>query len=174
MVLPLALALPPALAGQTPDAQPEDVASPEAIVAAAYESVTRAPGENYDWDRFRSLHLPGALLIPNSEQSGGEFTVHSLDSFIEWIDGWQAENAPIGGADDHGFVEASIHLVTNRYGDVVQVMSTYHKHLPDSDEILGRGVNAMTLVFDGNRWWIASIAWDEEDGAGPIPARYLP
>ena len=174
MVLPLALALPPALAGQTPDAQPEDVASPEAIVAAAYESVTRAPGENYDWDRFRSLHLPGALLIPNSEQSGGEFTVHSLDSFIEWIDGWQAENAPIGSANDEGFVEASIHSVANRYGDVVQVMSTYHKHLPDSDEILGRGVNAMTLVFDGNRWWIASIAWDEEDGAGPIPARYLP
>jgi hypothetical protein len=32
----------------------------------------------------------------------------------------------------------------------------------------------MTLVFDGDRWWIVSIAWDEESGAGPIPSTFLP
>ena len=170
----LALSLPHALAAQNADARPEDVASPEAIVAAAYESILRAPGENHDWDRFRSLHLPGAVLIPNSEQSGGEFIVHTVDSFIESIDGWYAENAPIGSEADQGLDESPIHSVTNRYGDVVQVMSTYEKRLYDSDEVLDRGVNAMTLVFDGDRWWIVSIAWDEESGAGPIPPTYLP
>lgn len=170
----LALSVPHALPAQTPDARPEDVASPEAIVAAAYEAISRAPGENFDWDRFRSLHLPGALLIPNTEQSGGEFTVHTVEAFNDWVDAWYAENAPIGGENDQGFVEAGIHSVTNRYGDVVQLMSTYEKRLYDSDEVLGRGINAFTLVFDGDRWWIASVAWDEEDGAGPIPERYLP
>lgn len=170
----LALAFAPALPAQTPDARPEDVASPEAAIAAAYESVSHAPGEHRDWDRFRSLHLPDALLIPNTEQTGGEFVVHTVESFIDWIDGWQAETAPIGSENDHGFIETGIHSVTNRYGDVAQVMSTYDKRIHGSDEVLGRGVNAFTLVFHGDRWWIASIAWDEDVGAGPIPPQYLP
>ncbi|HSM09224.1 MAG TPA: hypothetical protein VLA33_09440 [Gemmatimonadota bacterium] len=170
----MALVFAPALPAQTPDARPEDVASPEAIIAAAYEAISRAPGERFDWDRFRSLYVPGALMIPNTEQSGGEFTVHTVEEFNDWVDAWYAENAPIGGENDQGFVEEGIHSVTNRYGDVVQVMSTYHKRLYDSDDVLGRGINAFTLVFDGERWWIASTAWDEENGAGPIPAEYLP
>ena len=172
--LALALAFAPALPAQTPDARPEDVASPETIIAAAYEAISRAPGESFDWDRFRSLYVPGALMIPNTEQSGGEFTVHTVEEFNDWVDAWYAENAPIGGEDDQGFVEEGIHSVTNRYGDVVQVMSTYVKRFHGSDQVLGRGINAFTLVFDGDRWWIASTAWDEENGAGPIPAEYLP
>lgn len=175
MAMPaLALVFAPALPAQSPDARPEDVASPEAIIAAAYEAISRAPGERFDWDRFRSLYVPGALMIPNTEQSGGEFTVHTVEEFNDWVDAWYAENAPIGGENDQGFVEEGIHSVTNRYGDVVQVMSTYHKRFFDSDEVLGRGINAFTLVFDGDRWWIVSTAWDEENGAGPIPAEYLP
>lgn len=153
---------------------PEDVATPEAIVTASYEALSRAPGENFDWPRFRSLWLPGGLMIPNTEQSGGTFTVMTVDEFIGWVDGWYAENAPIGSAEDQGFVEAEIHAVHNRYGDVAQVMSTYQKHLHGSDQILGRGLNSIQLVFDGERWWIVSTAWDEENGAGPLPARYVP
>ncbi len=173
-VLALALPFAPSLSAQNPDARPEDVASPEAIVAAAYEAISRAPGENFDWDRFRSLHVAEAVLIPNTEQSGGEFAVHTVEEFNAWVDAWYAENAPIGGENDQGFIEAGIHSVVNRYGDVVQVMSTYEKRFHGSDEVLGRGINAFTLVFHGDRWWIASVAWDEENGAGPIPERYLP
>lgn len=32
----------------------------------------------------------------------------------------------------------------------------------------------ITLVWNEGRWWVASIAWDEEVGAGPIPDTYLP
>lgn len=55
-----------------------DVASPEAIVAATYESIARAPGENFDWKRFRSLFLPTATLIPSTEQRGGSFDILSV------------------------------------------------------------------------------------------------
>lgn len=153
------------------DPRPEDVASPEAIVLAAYDAIAHAPGEPFDWPRFRSLHLPDARLIPNTEQREGSFDVLSLDEFIAWID---AVTPAPGSENDHGFVEEQIAAEVERYGDIAHVFSTYQKHVWGSDQILGRGINSFQLVHDGQRWWIAGIVWDEEDGAGPIPADYLP
>ena len=154
--------------------RPEDVASPEAIVAASYEAVSRRPGENFDWARLISLFLPSARLIPNTEQTGGEFRVMTAEEFRRWVDEWYAENAPIGGPDDKGFQEEQIHAVVHRYGDIAHVLSTYQKRFWGAQEILGRGINSFQLVHHDGRWWIAGIVWDEESGAGPIPAEYLP
>jgi hypothetical protein len=151
-------------------ARPDDVASPEAIVAAAYASIVRAPGEGYDWDRFRSLFLPSAQLIPSTEQTGGPLVVMSVEDFVEWIDGATTVGAP----EDRGFSEDGIHDVIERYGDVAHVFSTYEKHFYGDTQNLGRGVNTFQMIRNDGRWWIVSIAWDEEIGAGPIPARYLP
>src|SRR5215470_16052272 len=41
-----------------------DVASPEAIVAAYYESLSGPAGKKRDKTRFLSLFLPGARLLP--------------------------------------------------------------------------------------------------------------
>ena len=51
-------------------ADPEDVASVDAIVAAVYDVISGPAGEARDWDRFRSLFLPGARLIPVGVQPG--------------------------------------------------------------------------------------------------------
>lgn len=159
----------PTLAQSGP--RPEDVESPEAIVAAAYAAIARAPGEPFDWERFRSLFLPEARLIPNTEQRQGSFDVLSADGFIAWID---EVTPPPGSANDQGFQEEQVSAEVVRYGDVAHVFSTYQKHYWGSDQILGRGINSFQLVQNGDRWWIAGIAWDEENGAGPIPAEYLP
>lgn len=151
-----------------PYPQAADVSSPEAIVEAAYEAIQRAPGENYNWDRFRSLFLPQATLIPNAEQTGGAFVVHSPESFIALVDSFTV----VGGPNDKGFAEEATHNVINRFGDIAQVFSTYQKHFWEDDNILGRGINSFQLVFSKDRWWIVSLIWDEENGAGPIPAAY--
>jgi hypothetical protein len=166
----LVLAPPCRAAAQTPAANPADVASPEAIVEAVYESIQRAPGERYDWDRFRSLYLPGARLIPNTEQTEGAFRVLTVEDFIAWIDGVTV----IGGASDQGFSEEQVAARVERFGDIAHVFSTYQKHFHGSQEILGRGINSIQLVWRDNRWWITHVVWDEESGAGPVPARYLP
>lgn len=151
-------------------AAPADVATPEAIVQALYETVQRAPGESYQWDRMRSLFLPGARMIPNTEQTGGEFRVLTVEEFIAWIDGATV----VGGADDKGFAEEQIASQVERYGDIAHVFSTYQKHFHGDTTILGRGINSIQLVRRDGRWWVTSIIWDEETGAGAIPARYLP
>lgn len=154
---------------QTTYPLPADVASPEAIVLATYAAIERAPGEHYDWDRFYSLFLPQATLIPNTEQRGGNFVVHTPADFAALVDSFTV----VGGPNDKGFAEEQIHYVLHRYGDVAQVFSTYQKHFWDDDNILGRGLNSFQLVYNNGRWWVAGIAWDEEVGAGPIPPRYL-
>ena len=152
------------------DADSTTYGSPEAVVTVAYEAMQRPPGEPFDWARFESLFLPGALLIPNPEQTGGEFQVFSPRAFTEWVDGWYAENAPIGGPEDHGFAEEETGRTVRRYGDVAQVLSAYQKRLWDSDQVLARGVNSYQLVHHDGRWWIVSVVWDEDYAAGPVPA----
>ena len=159
------------IAAAQPAPRPSDVESPEAIVLAAYAAIAREPGAPFDWDRFRSLFLPEARLIPNTEQRQGSFDVLTTEEFIEWI---QAFTPPPGDANDRGFQEEQVSAAVVRYGDVAHVFSTYQKHFWGSEEILGRGINSFQLVHNGGRWWIAGIAWDEESGAGPIPAEYLP
>lgn len=151
-------------------ADPSDVATVDAIVDALYASVNRPAGQPYDWERFLPLFLPEASLIPNVEQTGGEFTVFTPRGFVDFIDGL----VDITDPEDPGFQEEEIARRVESYGDIAQVFSTYQKRFWGASEILGRGINAINLVHRDERWWVVSIVWDEDVGAGPIPGRYLP
>src|SRR6266513_2414962 len=64
------------------EANPLDVESIDAIISAAYDSISGPPGKR-DWNRERSLFIPGARLIPMAENAGetspgGEITPHML------------------------------------------------------------------------------------------------
>ena len=54
-----------------PTAKPEDVSSPEAILAAVYNVISGPKGHPRDWDRMRSLFLPDARLIPATNVPAG-------------------------------------------------------------------------------------------------------
>jgi hypothetical protein len=45
-------------------------------------------------------------------------------------------------------------------------MSTYEKRRWGQTQVLGRGINLIQMVRKDGRWWITSIIWDEETGAG--------
>ncbi len=47
-----------------PVAKPEDVKSPEAILAAVYNVISGAKGQPRDWDRMRSLFIPDCSPDP--------------------------------------------------------------------------------------------------------------
>lgn len=169
LLLILATVLAAPAAAQTPEPRPADVASPEAIIEAAYAAIAREPNQSPDWDRFRSLFLPGARLVPNVEQTQGEFRVMTPEDFIVWANGlWDIEDP-----DDPGFVEEQVAITVERYGDIAHAFSTYQSRFYGSEEVLGLGINSFQLVQNGGRWWIAGIVWDDESGAGPIPPRYL-
>ncbi len=58
-----------------PAARPEEVATPEAIVAALYDVISGPKGQARDWNRFRSLFEPGSRMIP----AGKRGTVHWVE-----------------------------------------------------------------------------------------------
>lgn len=150
------------------EAYPADVSSPEAVIEALYETVNREPGQPWQSERSISLFLPDAVLVANSEQRAGPYVSQSPEEFWGMIVG----PGEIGGPADRGFVEEEISRVIHQYGDIAQAFSSYRKRFADTDEILGRGINSIQLVRNDGRWWIASMAWDEEVGAGPIPTEY--
>lgn len=171
LLVAVLLLVPAALAGQEtapdrPPAESADVASPGAIVAAVYASISGAAGEARDWDRFRSLFAPDARLIPSGRRPDGT-AGHRAMAVEEYIEGASRAFA------ENGFHEREIHAVTERFGDIAHVFSTYEsRRSPDDAEPFQRGINSFQLWHDGERWWIVNILWHGERDGAPIPERY--
>lgn len=148
-------------------AAPEDVESVDSILETVYEILSGPGDQPRDWERFRSLFLPGARLIPTwgDPDNGYRHGVRTLDEYIDRV-------SPIFERD--GFYENEIHRVEERYGPTVHALSTYEsRHKPDAAPF-ARGVNSIQLFWDGSRWWIVTIYWYGETPGHPIPENLLP
>ena len=66
-------------AATRPAADPKDVESIDAIIAALYDVISGPAGERRDWDRMRSLFVPGARLVPVRAPAGAPATPVFLD-----------------------------------------------------------------------------------------------
>ena len=65
-------------------ADPKDVSSPEAIVAAVYDVISGPARQNRNWDRMRTLFIPDARMIPTGKRPTGEPTrrVLTVEDYI--------------------------------------------------------------------------------------------
>ena len=164
-------------AGQTRRREPPapaDAASPEAIVAALYASVSHGPDASPDWERMRSIFLPVGMLVPPRKPEEALFTVIDVDGFEERFKKSIAA-AKEKGTPPTGFYEKELSRRTDCFGNVCQIFSTYEsKHTESDAKPFVRGINSIQLVRDGQRWWIASVIWDTERTDNPIPPSYLP
>ena len=148
-------------------ADPADVATIDAIIAATYDVISGPAGQERDWDRFRSLFVEGARLIPVGRPQGGppRTRVMSPDDYVASSGPYLVEN---------GFFEREIGRVTERYGHIAHLFSAYESRNRESDaEPFARGINSFQLMHDGTRWWIVTIYWQGESAEYPIPERYL-
>jgi hypothetical protein len=152
------------------EAQERDYTTVNGVMTELYASVTREPGEPFAWDRMRAVMLPGAIMLPQREQTQGESRTMSVDDFISWIDqGWKPI---IGNAQDQGFYERQTNLIVEEYGDIAHAFTTYEKGPYEPRGIQGRGINSVQLVKREGRWYVLSMTWDEENSGGPLPAKY--
>lgn len=155
-----------------PEPRAEDVASPEAVVQAIYESIS-GPAEKdepHHWDRLRSLFLPDARLVLVRWQSpeGEEEKIlrrWDVEGFIEAAKGFYHQSA---------FYEREIDRRIDRFGNIAQVFSTYESRVGSKEsEPVARGINSVQLVRTEGRWWIAHLVWDVERPDNPIPEPYV-
>jgi hypothetical protein len=150
------------------EANAADVESVDAIIAASYDVISGPAGKKRDWNRDRSLFYPGARLIPTAKPGAND----SLAPQILDVDGFIARVEPYFA--EHGFFETEIARRTEQFGHIAHVWSTYEsRHSADDPKPFMRGINSFQLFYDGNRWWIVNIFWQQESAQDPIPEEYL-
>ena len=154
-------------AGGNHPANPADVVSVDAIVAAVYDVISGPAGEARDWDRWRSLFLPEARLISLGVNQRGEtrYRVMTPEDYVA-----------LAGAslEENGFFESEIGRTQEEFGPVVHLFSTYQsKRTLEDPEPFARGINSFQLMHDGDRWWVVTIYWTSERPDLPIPERYI-
>lgn len=161
---------PTPLGGVLPD--PTDVATIDAIIVAAYDVISGPAGEKRDWDRERSLFLPGARLIPTSKAPGSVERDEESPLAVFDVEGYIARVEPF--FEKNGFYEKEVARRTEWFGDIAHVWSTYEsRHKKDDPAPFMRGINSIQLYYDGKRWWIVTIHWQHEGPENAIPERYL-
>lgn len=156
-----------------PDADPADVGSIDAIMEAVYDVISGPATEERDWDRFRSLFLPEARLVPTGTRPDGEAVanVMSVDDYVE-LGSRTFRDAPI--FQGKGFYEVEADRRVERYGSIAHVWSTYESRLDPEEDPFARGINSFQLFWDGDRWRVLTIFWHQETEDTPIPLPYLP
>lgn len=147
------------------------VATIDGIIGALYESVCFLPGRKPNYERLRSLFFQGGHLLPPRGTDESSVTLLDVEEFIARSSRY-VDTTDFG---KKGFQEKEIARHTESFGNIVHVFSTYESRYSSSDPSpIARGINSIQLVYDQNRWWVLSIAWDVERPDSPLPSRYLP
>ncbi|HEX6574329.1 MAG TPA: hypothetical protein VF042_05100 [Gemmatimonadaceae bacterium] len=128
----------------------EAVKTTKGIIDLNYALISGKPEEERDWKTWRSLHAPGARLIPIE----GESRIARVMSPDEWI----ASRTPL--LRKMSFYEYETDREELQYGRLAQVWSRYIATSEPGGEPIRRGANSIQLWNDGTRWWILSVAWD--------------
>ena len=152
----------PAIAPRT-----EDVGSVDGIMKAFYEVISGPAGQARQWSRDRTLYIADIRFVSMSEDKAGHPKANVV-SHQQYVDGSDAILMK------EGFYENEIHRVTEKFGNIAHVFSTYESRLKADGPVIARGINSIALFYDGKRWWIASAIWDEERPDNPLPPQYLP
>jgi hypothetical protein len=147
------------------EARAEDVSTIEGIVTASYETISGGVGVPRQWGRDRTLFDPNSRSVAiHVDAKTGTIKRESMteQDFADRSDASLVKD---------GFTERELKHVIKRFGNVATVLSSYEGSA--SGKVLERGVNIFQLYFDGKRWWILSMVWDEERPDNPIPKELL-
>lgn len=152
-----------------PAANPKDVSSVDAIIAALYDANTIMVDLKRDPDRFRSLFYPevrfnSTIVSPGASRSASLRT-WTIDDYVR---------VAMAGRPRGGFSEREIARASESFGHIVQVFSTYRTYRDSTDKNPIHGINSIQLFNDGARWWVVNVLWDTERPGQPIPSIYMP
>ncbi|WP_420386505.1 hypothetical protein [Roseivirga sp.] len=149
-------------------ADPKDVESMDAILAALYDVISGPAGEKRDWERMKSLFIPEGRLMPtgkNPQNGNVGYRVWSVQDYID-----QAGTS----LEQNGFFEIEVARRVEQYGTIAHVFSTYESRRNEDDkDPFARGINSIQLLQGQGRWFIVSVYWMGENAEFPLPDKYL-
>jgi len=150
---------------QAPQAGPADVATVVSLVRASYETMSGPAGQARQWRRDGTLYMPAATFVAVQTRDG------RVQATVLTPEEYRRTNFP--GFEQEGIYETEVGRHVERFGNVAQVRSVAVARRTPEGPALGRYVNYFQLYWDGARWWIAGMVWDEETPSRPIPAAWI-
>jgi hypothetical protein len=147
---------------QLPNTRAADVGTVDSIIPALYATISGGPGEARQWDRFLTLFHPNAHMVPT--RCG---PTRCIAQFMTPQEYRQRADSLLRTL---GFREHELARRTERFGAIAQAYSSYASFRNGDSAPYSRGINSIQLFWDGTRWWILSIVWDDERPNNPLPA----
>ena len=137
-----------------------DLAGIDRAIRGVYEVISGPPGQKRDFDRMRGLFAPGATLkaIGPKGLHGG-----SLEDYI-------SRNKDV--LEKEGFTERELGRRTEVWGGLATAWSAYDGRTANGS-FHERGINSFQLVKIDGKWVVASILWQEETPANPLPRELI-
>ncbi len=146
--------------------RPDDVATIDGMIKAYYDVISGPAGKAREWARDRTLYIKDLRFVDVAYTKDGTVAPRIQDhqTYVDASD----------GLSKRGFFETEVHRVTERFGPIAHVWSTYESRQEAKGPVIARGINSIELFWDGKRWWIANAIWTDETKDNPIPKEYLP
>lgn len=140
----------------------------DSTIETLYSVISGDAGEKRDWELFKFLFTSDAQLIPSGPNKEGKVGYRTMTPT-----GYIESSGEV--LETKGFFEKEIYRVTETFGSVTHIFSTYESYRTSTDKKpFTRGINSIQLMNDGERWWILNIYWTGEREDNPIPTKYLP
>ena len=139
----------------------------DSLIRTLYETICGPAGQERQWDRMRRLFFPKAHMVRTSVGDDGtpQALVMDVETYI-------ATTSPYFQGE--GFFEWEVARRIDRFGNIAHVFSTYEaRHDPNDAQPFSCGINSIQLFYDGQRWWIMNMLWDNEREDNPLPEKYL-
>lgn len=157
---------------QTPTTVPIEQAAgtPSGLIEALYRMVSFGPGPEPDWEMFRGVFLPEAIVV-FSPRGTRPMRVMSVDGFIQdWKDFFRD-----AALEDKGFTETIAGMKVTEFGGLAHAWVIFEPRIGGTQPARQiRGLDSIELSFDGTRWWVAAITTDFEGPTQRIPAGLVP
>jgi hypothetical protein len=130
-----------------------DVSTLDAILHALYEVLSGPAGKPRDWERYRSLFIDGARLMPVVAVAGQKPHVRLLtvEDYIQRVE-------PIFAVEN--FWERETSRQTEITGRIAHVLSKYESLREPNGPAFEHDANSIQLFYDDTRWWVVSVMWN--------------
>lgn len=140
---------------------PRDLESIDGLVHGLYHIISGPAGQKRDRAAVKSLFDPACrfTILGHGKDGALRTRAFSLDEFLDlampqWEQGW---------------FEHETERHTNQWGAMAAVWTRYEGRKAEDGPVFLRGINSLQLRFDGSRWWITSIQFQNEDEAAKLP-----
>jgi len=139
-----------------------DFSDIDQVITGLYTAISGAPG-GQDWELETQIHHPDARMVRTRVAEDGTPLMWSFG-----VDEFREATIPLL-ADKH-FYEIETDRKLFRFGNIAQAFSAYEaRDAEEGGELLFKGMNMIHLFWDGARWWIMHVIWDNEREGVTLP-----